>query len=139
MDYPELDKLIQLKNDFHLRVESLTPTANSTFFKVRFIIKEESWEIYIDDEYKYFDVSKQLLCIYLVLSALEDYQEATDYLQWCKHNGLNASETLWLVYYKELGKSHAAIESKLHKIDSCISSFDYQLRAGAFSELLNQS
>jgi hypothetical protein len=137
MEYPELNRLILLRSDFQLRVESLTPSVNSTFFKVRFSMDDEAWEIFIDNEYKYFDESKQLLCIYLVLSALEDYKEATDYLQWCKHNGLNASELQWLEYYKELGESYATIENRLHKIDSCISSLDYQLRSGAFAALLN--
>ena len=106
------------------------------FFQVRFYIAEQYWNIYIDDEYGDFDPKKQLLCIYLVLRALEDYEEASDYLQWCLHHALEASDSSWLSYFRNLTKAYDQIKAKLGAINSFISSLDYQLRSGAFAELV---
>ncbi len=134
MEYPEVNQLIKLQKDYNLSVESLS-TEITDFQQVRFYIGKQSWDVYIDNEYHDFNTDKPLVCIYLVLSALEDYSDADDFLQWCRHLGLNASDQKWLDYFRQLARSYNEIEKILGKIDSFINPLDYQLRSGAFSVL----
>lgn len=106
------------------------------FFPVLFSINDKSWQIFIDDEYEHFNPDNLLICLYLILSALEEYKESSDYLQWCKFNNLNASDLIWLDYYKSLKTIYLEIESELGEIDACISDYDYTLRTGVTEELL---
>ncbi|MTI39546.1 hypothetical protein [Fulvivirga lutimaris] len=129
--------LLQLRNTHELRVELAEGKKLGALLKVRFYIRTKYWDIYIDDEYSYFNVNQQLVCIYLVMDALEEYNEADDYLLWCKANRLNASDTEWLEYYKSLDKAFQEIELLIGKINSFINPLDYQLNAGSFHALLN--
>ncbi len=135
-EYNEITQLIHLQKTYQLRVEALAVDTGESFIKVRFLAGGRSWEVYVDNEYGYFDPSKQLLGIYLVLSAVDHYHTADDYLVWCNDNGLNASEPQWLDYYRGLDAVYKEIESIIGKIDPFITSFDYELHAGAFSALL---
>lgn len=136
MPYPEIDRLKQLQNQHQIRVDADSFSAE-TPFPVQLHIGSDSWEIYIEDEYGDFDLNSQLVCIFLTLRALEEYNDAPDFLKWCLHNGLDSRDVKWLNHYRDLGRHYAEIASKLGVIDSFISSLDYQLRAGAFAELVN--
>jgi hypothetical protein len=129
--------LLQLKNKHQLHAEPVEHKKDDSLLKARFFIGSQYWDLYIDNEYGYFNTNKQLVCIYLVLNALEEYNEAEDYLLWCKANGLNASDNSWLEYYRYLGKAFQKIEQLIGKIDSFINPLDYQLNAGSFHALLN--
>uniref|UniRef100_UPI00404B8667 hypothetical protein n=1 Tax=Fulvivirga sp. TaxID=1931237 RepID=UPI00404B8667 len=129
--------LLELKNKHQLHVELAEDKKLGALLKVRFYIGTKYWDLYIDDEYSYFNVNQQLVCIYLILNTLEEYSEADDYLLWCKANGLNASDNSWLEYYRYLGKAFQKIEKLIGKIDSFINPLDYQLNAGSFHALLN--
>ncbi len=133
---PKVQQLLQLQKRYKLRVEKESLDENLSFIKVRFYIGKVSWEVFVDNEYRYFNTSRQLICVYLVLSALEEYQEAEDYLIWCKANGLNASELSWLDYYKYLSKVIVEIEKLLGTINSYIDPLEYQLGSGSFYALL---
>lgn len=133
--YPEIEKLkayLKRGKISFLRINS----ENPYFFPVLFSINDKSWQIFIDDEYKHFNPDNSLICLYLILSALEEYKESSDYLQWCKFNNLNASNLNWLDYYKDLETTYLEIESELGEIDACISDYDYTLRTGVTEELL---
>lgn len=136
MQYPEIDKLARLQETFDIRVERSSPHVDEAFIQVVAYIGDRSWEIYIDNEYGYFNTNKQLVCLYLVLSALENYKTAEDYLEWCRDNELNYSDAKWLNYYRDLGRIYHEVESIVGKIESFISPYDYEFRAGAFSVLL---
>lgn len=133
--YPEIEKLksyLEGRKISFLRIDSEDPY----FFPVLISINNQSWKIFIDDEYEHFNLDNSLICLYLILSALEEYEESSDYLQWCKFNNLNASDLNWLDYYKALETTYLEIESELGEIDACISDYDYTLRTGVTEELL---
>lgn len=136
MDYPEIDQLVKIRKEYCVKVESVTEPAIGSFAMANFWIGDKSWIIYVDNEYGYFDTNNQPLCIYLVLSALAEYKVCEDYLVWCKENELEAPDTRWLNYYKSLGQVYNEVELILGVIDPFITHFDYELRSGAFSELL---
>lgn len=102
--------------------------------KVRIKSVSEEWEMLIHDENHYLNSSKPVLCYYLMLVSLEDFLECEDYLEWTKEYMIKAPE--FLEEYKQLSKTYVEIESILGKIDSLISPFDFEMRAGEFDELL---
>ncbi|MEQ8302916.1 MAG: hypothetical protein RIB47_05965 [Cyclobacteriaceae bacterium] len=138
MQYPEIDQLIRLQKTFNMRVEQSSSSTDGSFIQVVLQAGEHFWEIYIDNEYRYFNTDRQLVCLYLVLSALENYETAEDYLEWCRDNELDASDTKWLNYYRGLGRISHEVESIIGKIECFIASYDYEFRAGAFAALLTR-
>lgn len=130
----EINQLTALQQKHELKVIPRGSTTDN-LISVDFVSKEKSWHLYIEDEYGDFNAEKQLMCIFLVLRALEDYQEANDFLDWCKQSGLNANNPQWLPYFKDLKTRYAEIKNTLGEIDSIILSLDYQLRSGAFYQL----
>ena len=138
MKYTEIEQLVALQKKYGLSVAS-KGTVKDRMILVDFAADGKSWPLYIEDEYNDFDSEKQLLCIFLTLRALEDFQESSDFTDWCKQSFLDASNPDWLTYYKELGYRHTEIEETIGPIDSFINSLDYQLRSGAFSALVDIS
>lgn len=139
MSYPELERLKTFVAKHRLSVKALESPKDTELFKVLFSSGNHKWEIFIEDECGDYNEDNQLLCVFLVLIALEDYQVTDDYLEWCRQYGLNAGENKWLNYYRELNKIYNAIKDKLGSVDSCISSFDQELRSGAFAALVDAS
>jgi len=133
--YPELEKLKQLYFSEEIIFKEVSENNFEQYVCVEITINRKRWNILIDNEYSDFSVKNSLMTLYLVLSALEDYHESTDYLQWCFNNGLNSSNLKLLDYYKSLANSYSEIEAMLGEIDQCITSYDYQLRTGVVKEL----
>ena len=133
--YPEIKKLKKIYLRLNITIKQLMPINKDGFVSVEMSFGNKSWILYVDDEYKDFNVNKPLVSLFLVLLSLEMYDDSLDYLDWCKQNLLDATETIWLDYYKSLDETYAEIKNELGEIDSCISSFDYQLRTGVIDAL----
>ncbi|MGD1958974.1 MAG: hypothetical protein ACFB2Y_08960 [Fulvivirga sp.] len=86
------------------------------------------------DECHDLSAAKPLICLYQMLFTLEDYADASDYLEWSKENLIEPPA--FIDYYKSLETGYQEIESPLGNIESYIPSMDYELRSGAFDELL---
>lgn len=136
MEYPELIRLKNMVSTNKLAVRAVEPPNVTSLFKVLFSSGNHSWEIFIEDECGDYNENNQLLCVFLVLIALEDYEVTKDYPEWCTQYGLDSAESKWLNYYRELNQIYNSIKDKLGSVDSCISPFDQELRSGAFAELL---
>jgi hypothetical protein len=130
----EIKQLATLQQKYNLKVIPRGDIKDN-LIPVDFISGNKSWYLYLSDEYKDFHPENQLMCIFLVLRTLEDYEESSDFLVWCNQYGLNASHIHWLSYFKELDNRYTEIKNTLGTIDSIISSLEYQLRSGAFYEL----
>lgn len=128
--------LRELRNihGIHIRLDA---HSNIGSFKgVRLSIGENTWTILINDEYNDLRESSQLMCLYLCLRSLENYQYEPDFLKWCMHNNADASDFDLLQYYRSLGKTTYDIEQVIGPIDSRISNLDYELRTGIIRELV---
>ena len=134
MSVVEIDRLRTLQKQHHLGVEIVSLTAPN-FPLVRFSSNNSSWDIYVDDEYHFLKRNNELLNIFLVLNALEDYNYAEDYLQWCLHQGLNASNLKWLDYYTNLSGYFTEITAFIGQIEVYLPKVDYQLNPAAFTAL----
>lgn len=127
-------------NSWRINNNCLTRKAGTVYgdlIQVDFLCNGVHYNLYIDDEYNDFNESNQLLCLYLVLRSLKDYKEEDDFLKWCNLYSLNASDSNWLNYYRSLGFITQAIEKDAGEIKIFITDLDYQLRSGAFYELVN--
>ena len=125
--YPEIEKLKQYFKDFNILIEKLPEDGAVGHIWALLTINNKSWKIYIDDEYLDFDKSK-LVAFYLTLNALEHYRDGPDFLVWAKENYINASNAMWLSYYKSLDTIFKEIKGILGEINSQISYYDYSLR-----------
>lgn len=139
MNYPEINRLRLLQEEYTLRVSAIDTPSVTQPFRVELRLKGQSWLLYIEDEYGDFSTRNQLACLFLVLRSLEDYAESEDYLSWCLHYGLNASDNQWLDYFLGLEWLHREIKEAIGKIEPGISSWDYQLRSGAYQALMQSA
>ncbi len=80
-----------------------------------------------------------MVAFYLVLSALEQYQEGPDFLVWANENYIDASSSKWLSYYKSLDTITNEIEDTLGEINSQVSPYDYTMQTDLGLALLKTS
>ena len=132
----EIEALKKLYDTYEIHISVDQNQIRKDLFFVNLCINQKSWSILINDEYLDYCPNRPLVNWFLVLSALEMYQQTNDFLIWCKQNILDASESKWLTYYKSLAIIYQEIETKIGCIDSCISHHDYNLRTGAIVSLL---
>lgn len=133
--YPEIVKLSSYFKERQISFEVISNQTDEPLTPLKLNIDENSWIIYVDDEYQDLDIDHPLMCLFLVLNSLVIYQESTDYLDWCNQNGINSSELKWLDYYQELSSTYLSIDRILGEIDPCIRPLDYQLRTGVVTSL----
>jgi hypothetical protein len=112
-----------------------TSAIKDNLIGVQFRFTDHIWIVFVEDEYNDWQDNNHLMCLFLVMRALEDYKEENDFLKWCNLYGLNASDIEWLSYYKSLDAIIKELEQVSGPVNSFISSLDYQLRSGAFHEL----
>ena len=135
MHHPEVE---QLKNQFekhNIKISEPLKELKEGVFFVKLSIGNKSWDILIDDEYRDFSKEHPLVNWFLVLYALETYEECADILEWSNFYGIES--TLLLAYYKSLATTYREIEAILGRIDPLISTYDYTLRTGKVSALKN--
>ena len=132
---PEIDKLIAIYQSHNITFKNIKSLNVTGFIHIKMTINSKSWDLYVDDEYGDSRFEKPLVALYLVLFSLEIYFDSYDFLDWSRQNQINPSQTEWLTYYKTLGKTYTEIKEILGEVDSCISSFDYQMRNDVIDEL----
>ena len=133
-EYPELEKLKAFQKAHVVKIRLLG--ERDDLLLVKFESNKGSWDIYIEDSKGDFEESNQLLCLYLTLKSLEDYVGEPDFLTWADFYGLDDFDPFWLDYYLSLEKICYEIEFHMGKINPFIDSLDYELRSGAFQELI---
>lgn len=133
--YPEIQKLKNDFKNFKIKISKPIEFIRKDLFFIDLSINDRSWRILVDDEYQDFLKGNNLMNWYLVLNSLELYIETEDILEWSKELYIEEIEN-FLEYYKALAVTYKEIEKKLGKIDSYISSYDYEFRTGAIRALL---
>jgi hypothetical protein len=106
----------------------------SDWFLIEISIENNSFRVQVDDEYT--DLRKEIpaLSLCVVLRSLEEYKEATDFLDWCKKTGIESNNNA-LEYFRTLATILVDIEKIIDPIDSYISAVEFTLNAGAAQEL----
>ncbi|MEM1406264.1 MAG: hypothetical protein AAGG59_05775 [Bacteroidota bacterium] len=136
MSHTSFTKLLAIQTEYNLSyVIKERPVDWLCWVEVHSAAK--SWELLVYDECHDLSAQKPLICLYLMLFTLEDYADTSDYLEWSKENLIEPPA--FIDYYKSLETSYREIKKLLGNIESYISSMDYELRSGAFDELLRWS
>lgn len=133
-EYPEINQLLAYFERAKISF-ALKERIDEENLWIQLLINSKQWDLFILDEYRDFDPEYPLFCLFLVLTALEEYEESMDFLTWSTSYGLDTSSTRHLDYYRNLDASLNEIKSILGAIDSCINPLDYQLRTGVIQEL----
>ncbi|WP_299365732.1 hypothetical protein [Winogradskyella sp.] len=135
MEYPDVDKLkIQFKKHKIKISQGFNHIRKDSFFTT-LTIGLQSWDILIDDEFGDFSKHNSIFDWFLVLYALETYDECEDIVEWSNFHGIDTISLL--DYYKSLATIYLEIEAIIGPIDPLISSFDYTLRTGVVRALAN--
>jgi len=133
LKYPEVMILKKSVEDHKLVFNRLSTlyVPGTSFITVGMQATTLNFVIPLMDEFSDFDKNKPTLALHLVLMACIEFEEAEDYLVWAKEQGLKAEDercrTAWFHLRDEVPRIRNLIGENVEPI----SSFDYQLGAGA--------
>ena len=132
--YPEIIALEALVNKFKIAFDIsgdilLDDLKDYPWVEIK--LGNKTFSLFVNDEYEDFRLGIPSLSLCVLLRELECYEDAKDFLEWCKNNGLNASASKVHCYYLHLENVFQDLKKMLGKIDSRISDFDFTLNAGA--------
>lgn len=133
-DHPGIIRLTQMQQA-HGFTFNIKPRPVDWLCWVEVSAGKKNWKLLVHDEYHDLNGQKPLVCLFLVLSTLEDYGESDDYLEWCKEYLIKPPELM--DYYQSLAAMYQEIEALIGEVDPCISPFDYELRAGEYAALVS--
>ena len=133
LKYPEVLNLKKTVEDHKLVFNQLSTfhVPGISFITVGMQTAHLNFVVPLMDEFSDFDKNKPTLALHLVLMACVEFEEAEDYLVWAKEQGLKAEDercrTAWFHLRDEVPRIRQFIGENVEPI----SSFDYQLSAGA--------
>lgn len=129
-------KYINRFKETHKARSSFIRTVQNSLIEVNFFLGKQNWILLVDDEYGDYDEENQPMCLFLILRALEEYNDAEDFLTWSRYYHIDSSEPFYLEYYRDMAYKFNQITAIIGEPNSFISSLDYELRAGAFASLM---
>ena len=136
--FEEIEELIQQyqKHQVTINISKTVFLANNKNCpEIDFQLFGKQFKVFVNDEYNDLLTNSPLLSFYLVLRELEDYENASDYLEWCKHQSYDASNEEIREYHINLYSIHNEVKEMLGTIDSVISNYDFELNTGAAKEI----
>ena len=113
--------------------------GNKDYPAVVLSLDNQSFLLFVDDEYKDLQKSNPILSFCVVLRELETYQYAKDYSAWCVEHSFDVANAQIKDYYTRLEKIYITVKNILGNIDSQISDYDFGLNAGAARKLRETS
>ena len=137
-EYPEIAALEELIRKFSIRLKRLDKPGlreGVESLAISFSIRERSFELFIEDEYKDWQEKNQALCLCLALRELEEYEEEADYFSWCNARGYPGNIERIRQYHMDLRRIYREVEEVLGEIDAQVSNWDFEMNAGAAQEL----
>ncbi len=133
MEYLELEQLKAQLRKYKIKISKGFNHINKDVFFITLTIGAKSWDILIDNEFGDFNSHNTVFDWFLVLYALDTYEDCEDILEWSNFYGIDA--TSQLDYYKSLATTYREIESIIGPIEPYISVFNYTLRTGIVKAL----
>jgi hypothetical protein len=121
-----------------IRIENVDQSVFANhWILVNFYIEDDVFAIQVDDEYSDFKIDSPALHLCLVLRSLEEYKDATDFLDWSKKTGIEPTNNA-LEYFRTLAPILVETEKIIEELDSKISDIEFNTNAGAAYELRNK-
>jgi len=130
--YPQIEQLRKAvrNHNITLTAEPVDEDLQKLYWrrvKLTFFANKISLIIPVDDECQDVDKGNQLVMFHLVVDTCEAYEEAEDFLVWCKDNGLDtASVSAGNIYY-ELKEVIPKVREIIGPDIQAISSWDFQM------------
>lgn len=135
--YPEIASLKQYFGNHDISIQLLNLPVKGCSKWVEFRVDGQNWRLLIEDEFDELQGENQVLKLFLVLSSLEGYIEASDFLEWARDSEQDAADPEVLDYFRSLDGMVPEIKNALGSIEPYISCFDYHMNAGAAKALRN--
>lgn len=137
-DYPEINALRALYQKHHIEV-SFSDTdflaGSKDYRRTKFVLDGKTFSFYVEDERDDAAFNNPLLNLCLVLRELEGYEDATDYLVWCKERYIDPKEENALANYRDLADIYRDVEKILGEVNSQVSNWDFEMRSGSMWKL----
>lgn len=135
MAYSEVESLKSQFKKHNINISQAFGHLRKDLFFTTLTIGSKSWKILIDDEFGDFSKHHPVFDWFLVLFALDIYNDCEDILEWSNEHGIDA--VILLDYYKSLATTYREVEGIIGTIDPLITTFDYTLRTGVVRALVN--
>lgn len=139
-EYPEINNIHDFITNYQVFInKTTTKWIDKRLIPVELKLGGIMYLVQIFDEYKDLNFNNTLLNFILVFRELELINDSTDYLDWCKQQGLKANNDQLRNYYTDIVKVLPEIVEYFpnKKITSFISDIDFQLNAGTIQLLRN--
>lgn len=104
-DYPVVENLAKAVKKYNIRfsVKAKSEPLSKIFYRrITMICSGKKFSIPVDDEYEDVKHGNPVVLLHLVLQECEFYEDAEDYLVWCKDVGLKAADVTVRSIYFEL-------------------------------------
>jgi len=128
-----IDILKKILTNFNIKI-SLNNAIYIDEYKnvkaVEFVIQNQTFNLFIDDEFDDFVYKNPILDLCVVLRDLEDYRFSDDYLVWCAKRHIEPKNDIAREYYMDLSQTYNEIEKLLGEINSHIPSMDFEFDMG---------
>ena len=134
LNYPEIKELKDFFKGHAINIKLLDEKPiGSHLTPVQFSIDGLVNTIHVIDEYNDLARKNKYLDLVVVLRELEMIEDSTDYLDWCKQQGLEVNNNLLMSYYQDMVKNIVDIRAYFPsgEINSFISDWAFEMNAGA--------
>lgn len=96
------------------------------FKQIDFTVEDTTWQIFISDEYGECREGRPLLSIYMVLNALQEYEDSQDFLSWCQLFEVSPTDSVIRNYYIDLELVNKAVRSLLGDFEVILKEIHFQ-------------
>lgn len=141
-DVPEVDALVRALEEHRL---SLSVGAPEPLLQLRAWRRVHltgpdglALSLAVDDEYDDATEGNQALLLHLVLATCECFEEADDFVEWAEEAEMDAAKSWTRQLYQELAGVVPRIREAVGPEAKAISSWDFNLNAGAARVLRNR-
>ncbi len=135
-DYPEVDKIVNCIKKLNLRfeIDHKFQGEESWHHRLFLIHQKQKYPFIIDDEFDDIKQFKSPVLMQLILMEIEDYEDAEDYLVWCKDKGLKVNSIINSNWYFELRENVPLVKAFIGDLEP-IMQFDFHINMGASQAL----
>ena len=135
--YPVVENLVNAVKKYNIRfsVEPESKTLSKIFYRrITMICSGQNFNLAVNDEFEDAERGNLVVLLHLVLQECEMYEEAKDYLVWCRDAGLDAADITARSIYFELRETVPQIRELLGDLKA-VSGYDIEFNTAVAQAL----
>lgn len=140
-EFPAIDELkeVIVRHNLSFAVAKSKKELPNPYVRIQvtLLLNQISLIIPAFDEYEDAKKEHPVLMFHLVLTECEDYEDATDFVDWAKTSGLNPSEPRVVRVWDELKEFVPKLREIIGSEIKSLSGFDFEMNMGVAYKLRN--